>query len=66
MFPMWDGPVAIGAEKLKLMLTDHVKSTGGEMSLAVQREEEHSKALTPFSGSTRSTLHTNGIFKNLC
>lgn len=48
------------------MLTEHMKSTGGEMSLAVQREEKNSKALILFPASTYSTLHTNGIFKNLC
>lgn len=29
VFPVWDGPVATGAEEMKLMLPEHVKPTGG-------------------------------------
>lgn len=48
---------------MKLMLTEHVKPTGGEMSLAVWRKEKNFKALIPFPGSAHSTLHTDAIFK---
>lgn len=64
MFPMRDGPVAIGAKYMKLMQTEHMKPTGGEMSLAVWRLENNFKASVPFPGSTHSTLHTGDIFKN--
>ena len=47
-----------------LMLAEHEKPTGGETNLPVPRGEKNFKALIQFPGSTHSTLHTDGIFKN--